>query len=105
MTQNDQSLVLRFRDLVRPTPGYTIEEHNKISAVHGYTWWGWWKKQSEDVPLELWGKLQRRTQQEPVHVFLLDSGQKKLYQANLLGLHFVPGSELCEAPEQGAKTP
>ncbi len=52
-------LLLRFRDLVNPQGDSTIHEHQDIISRHGYVWWAWWKKQTERVPIELWGQLKQ----------------------------------------------
>lgn len=39
-----ENLLLRFRDTNNLD---TISEHQKLIDKYGYTWWGWWKKDSE----------------------------------------------------------
>jgi 3',5'-cyclic AMP phosphodiesterase CpdA len=104
--EGESTLVLRFRDLVVPTPGYTISQHRRIIEQSGYAWWGWWKKQTEKVPEALWSQLRRRTDGDRrISVYLLDSGQKCLYRAELAEVEFNPGREGIPAPEAGSKTP
>ena len=100
------AIVLRFRDLNPPTPGNTIESHQKIVSAEGYVWWGWWKKQSEEFPLPLLGKLLKQAKGKvPLDAFLVDSGQKLLYKTEILDLSFNGDGEEMSAPEDGAKTP
>lgn len=41
-------LILRFRN---PSPNVdTIEEHRRLIESHGTVWWGWWKKDIEELP-------------------------------------------------------
>ena len=78
-------VILRFRDLVVPTPGHTISEHTGLIKQFGYTWWGWWKKQAEKVPEATWSNLIREVEANRIgDLYLLDSGQRKLYKAELL---------------------
>jgi 3',5'-cyclic AMP phosphodiesterase CpdA len=98
-------LILRFRDLVNPSPGYTIGQHREVITKNGYTWWGWWKKQAEKVPEQLLTAIKADAAKKPAKILLLDSGQRKLYRAELLDVLFVPGSDEVPAPEDGVKTP
>lgn len=52
----DSLMLLRYRDLTRPT----IKSHRAIIECAGYVWWGWWKKFLENPQLELWESLRRR---------------------------------------------
>ena len=100
-------LILRFRDLAVSTPGYTIDQHNELVFAHGYTWWGWWKKQSEHVPVQLWDDILSEINQigGPVTIYLLDTGQRKLYKGKLNGIEFEPGQRHLSPPEEGNRTP
>lgn len=98
-------LCLRYRDLLDPTPGWTIARHEEIAKKHGYAWWAWWKKQDETKPTQLWSDLQAQVDAGETFVFLVDSGQRKLYRARLLGIKSELGEVLTAAPENGDKTP
>jgi len=99
-------LLLRFRDLSSPIPGHTIQQHSLVIEANGYAWWAWWKKQSEDIPVQLWSDLLRQIARTgPAPVFLVDSGQRRLYRTTLQGIDFDPAGNLKEAPEGGSKTP
>jgi len=99
-------VILRFRDLVVPTPGHTIREHTELINQFGYTWWGWWKKQAEKVPEATWSILIREVNASRVgDLYLLDSGQRKLYKAELLDVSYAPGKDEAPVPENGEKTP
>src|SRR3954452_2795798 len=105
-SEKDLVLVLRFRDLAPPIPGNTISEHEKIIAAHGYTWWGWWKKQKETIPVALWGEVLKQARRpEGVIAFLLDSGQRYLYQTTIHTIFSDPGELFVHAPEDGTRTP
>ncbi len=96
-------LVLRFRDLVVSTAGHTVAEHNKIIAKHGYVWWGWWRKQNEQIPVALWQSINAQSEESSTTVLLVDSGQRKLFRATLAEVSY--SLDESEAPENGAKTP
>lgn len=100
------TLILRFRDLVRPEPGYTVAQHNEIVRKHGHTWWGWWKKQTEEIPVEVWSTVARQaaTGSSGIRALLLDSGQRKLYSTQILDVSFRPSHEHAPSPEAD-KTP
>ena len=51
------SIILRFRDLVTQ-PGATILEHRAIIKNRGSTWWGWWNKAYERVPVDVFRHLE-----------------------------------------------
>ncbi|MEQ8272770.1 MAG: metallophosphoesterase [Deltaproteobacteria bacterium] len=97
-------LILRFRDLVNPTKGHTVDEHNEVTRNAGYVWWGWWKKQNEEVPVGLWSQLARQIDNDGARAILLDSGQRRLFEAPLLAIDFKPNVEPFTAPEDGQKT-
>lgn len=66
----DSLMLLRYRDLIRPT----IAKHREILAQDGYVWWGWWKKFHENPQIELWESLRQRLASPPCRVALFDSG-------------------------------
>lgn len=78
--QNNTTLVLRFRDLVTEA-GETILKHKAIIDEKGYVWWAWWKKGAEITPTTEFGSICAYAQEKPLCVYLLDSGQEKLYKA------------------------
>lgn len=99
-------LVLRFRDLAPATPGHTIQAHRDVIKASGYVWWAWWKKQSESIPVLLWDEVTGQIRDNgSARVYLLDSGQRKLYRARLKEISAALGQGLTRAPESGAKTP
>ena len=94
--------IFRFRDLGKEE-GFTIKQHNAISKVNGYVWWGWWGKSGECFPdPELGTKLDT----ESFKVFLFDSGQQKFYQTTLQKIHSTrSGNRKVKCPEDGKYTP
>lgn len=84
---NIETLVLRFRDLAVSD---TIAEHQKIikDTAKKYCWWGWWNKPQEQLPCDVFAKLNSVAQQSEFKVFLFDSGNKKLYTAKCTEIKF-----------------
>lgn len=102
----DIVLILRFRDLSPRIAGYTIDEHRKCITKHGYTWWGWWAKQSEPINVQLWSDLAVQIHEHgPARAYLLDSGQQRLYETTIEGVEFETNRLPIPAPEKGEKTP
>ena len=95
------TIILRFRDLGR-ADGDTISLHNQIINEHKYTWWGWWKKANETTPIDEFGVLSARANSSDIPVFLMDSGQHKLYKATCKEVKAFKDKSL--SPEQN-KTP
>jgi predicted MPP superfamily phosphohydrolase len=78
---DDVRFLFRFRDLVADT----VAEHRKTVAAHGSVWWGWWKRPSEDVRLDVWQALKNASPAAPVRIGLFDSGQGVVFPATLTG--------------------
>lgn len=75
-----ENIVLRFRDLVTEE-NETIRKHQEIINKKGYVWWAWWKKGAEVTPLTEFSLLANRAKEKNIDIYLLDSGQEKLYKA------------------------
>jgi hypothetical protein len=95
-------LVLRFRDLVTE-PGGTISEHRKIIVGRGYVWWGWWMRQYETPPADLFKQIydEIRGGTEP-DAFLLDSGRAQLHGCRISDLRVAPAGDMIGPPELDA---
>lgn len=91
------TLALRFRDLVAPT----IERHQEvISHQHGYVWWGWWNKPAEQIPRETFASLREVIERDgSLQIYLLDSGEERLYRAKLTGIRDAPTKQPIPSPE------
>lgn len=84
---NEQTLVLRFRDL-STAKGDTINLHQEVIAQKGEVWWGWWKGGADSDCEEAIYYLseiladERSTSKDHIlTLFLLDTGQDRLYSA------------------------
>ena len=93
----NMTIILRFRDLVTET-GETIAEHDKIIKDKRSVWWAWWNKGNEQIPLQEFSVLRTLAENCGVPIYLLDSGQKKLYKTMCSGLHLSP-TGLVASPE------
>ncbi len=79
---DDLQFLFRFRDLVAKT----VESHQSVINAHGATWWGWWKRPSEDNRAEVWNALAKATEANPIVVGLFDSGGDRVYRALVTGI-------------------
>ncbi|WP_426256796.1 metallophosphoesterase family protein [Sphingomonas sp. DC2300-3] len=84
---DDLQFLFRFRDLVAKT----IDSHQSVIKTHGATWWGWWKRPSEDNRAEVWHALAKATETNPIAVGLFDSGGGRVYRALVTGI--IPPEE------------
>lgn len=65
-------IALRFRDT---TPGIdTIEEHCSLIGSRGAVWWGWWRKETEDVTAA-------DAPQGKCTLILLDRSTRRMFEA------------------------
>lgn len=97
-------LLLRYRDI---TPSInTIEEHNKIARDKGKVLWGWWKKPSEPMPNPYLFDLAEEMKLNSLtsKVFLINSGTKELYEAELYSIYYKLG-ELKSIPTDSGLCP
>lgn len=96
-----ETIILRFRDL---NTSDTIKSHKDIIDKFCYVWWGWWAKPQEKVPMDEFNYLYELSVSETgLKVFLLDSGNEKVYEAVCNNIKFYNG-QLMETPEPD-KTP
>ena len=92
-------LMLRYRDLVTE-PGGTLREHRLLIKQFGYVWWGWWMRQYERVPRELFASLIEATRRGAfVTAYLFDSGSGLLHSCSIGDLRVAPGDAGLGAPE------
>lgn len=84
------TIILRFRDLITEDDG-TIQDHQNLISNFGEVWWGWWMKQDETPPNDLFAKLNEQINSEgSLKAFLFDSGTLKLYKTNILKILVAP---------------
>lgn len=95
-----KSILLRFRD---SSTENTILEHQEIISKYKYTWWGWWKKDSEPYPHEEIKEIVTILQKGPMEIGLFNRSENKFYRANLVEIFnkeqaSVPSPELELTP-------
>src|SRR4051812_9126137 len=96
---SDIHYLFRFRDLV----ANTIEEHRKVISEHGWCWWGWWKRPSEDSRSDIWSGLAEETKGgASVDVGLFDSGSGKIYRATVSGIIEPSSENMVKVPDDQA---
>src|SRR5882672_2764765 len=88
------TMALRFRDLVGP-PDSTIQRHNDLiaSTSEKRVWWGWWSKPQEKVPFNVFAQFTALTKTKKILIFLVDSGQEKLYLAEIDDVYYSPADQ------------
>ena len=90
------TMILRFRDLVADT----IIEHRNLIEQYGYVWWGWWNKPDEKIPRHTFAKFQEIIRDKShLWVYLIDSGKRNLYKAQLVEIDVSQNEEVKECPE------
>src|SRR5262245_50947857 len=102
LAESSELLVLRFRDLVTERGG-TIEEHRRIQQTRGWVWWGWWMRQYESPPTELFQHLAETLNGgiEPV-VYLFDTGRASIYSSRVIDLRTALSGETIGPPDLGS---
>lgn len=69
------TIALRFRDT---TAGIdTISAHQKIIDEAGAVWWGWWKKDFEDAPLDF-----LKGAETNIELYIVDRSKSRMFRAN-----------------------
>lgn len=97
-----QTIILRFRDLVTEEDE-TIVKHKSIIEQNGYVWWAWWKKGNEKLPVDDFSAFSTYAKSKSIDVYLMDSGQAKLYKASCRDICLSADAEM-DSPEP-QKTP
>lgn len=95
-----KTLILRFRDL-DIAENETIKRHQSIIDEKDHVWWAWWKKGNEKTPQDEFGALNTQADNSPIEVFLVDSGQRKLYKALCAQIKANKNKKI-ESPEKDA---
>ncbi len=104
MASDVSTLILRFRDLSTQS-GDTLRLHSQIIAeqARGYVWWGWWNKSGEVIPDEIFRAFQKKIQSKrSVPFYLLDSGNKMLYEARCVEIEWDKTHQRVPSPEPEA---
>jgi len=81
MTDQEQLIVLRFRDIELPS-GETIARHRATIAEHTFCWWGWLFRDYERNPHVELAEMVRRLTEPALPIALLDTGRGLVYRAS-----------------------
>ena len=95
-----KTVILRFRDLITKRDE-TVEKHQQIAKAKGHVWWGWWNKGGETVPGQAFRTLVQKTRgKKGLTIYLMDSGQEKLYKANCIDIAWEATHEHIRSPNK-----
>lgn len=97
---NDEiRFLFRFRDLSHDT----LKEHRNLIKSHQSVWWGWWKRPTEYVRMDVWEKLQEQiVTQKKVRIGLFHSGTGQVFSADVTEVTLPENenaTELLEPPK------
>jgi hypothetical protein len=91
-------IILRFRDLITEEEG-TINDHLSLITMYGEVWWGWWMKQDETPPIELFKSLAETIDNVGyTTAFLFDTGLLKFYQVKISKILVAPQKNKIGTP-------
>lgn len=91
-------IILRFRDLITEDGG-TIDDHQTLISKFGEVWWGWWMKQDETPPIELFKNMANDIEKDNFVIsYLFDSGVLKLYEINIIKILVAPQKNKIGTP-------
>lgn len=90
-----ETVLLRFRD--HRTDIDTVRAHLGLIAEYRYTWWGWWRKESEPDHWRDLEELQYRARQNPITIGLFDRSTGRYFFAQ--AADFIRDEEHRGAPE------
>ncbi len=95
----NKTLILRFRDLITEDDG-TINDHLNMIYNYGEVWWGWWMKQNETPPRDLFIDLFNELEGKGMlFIYLFNSGLNKLYKARLIKMLVAPEGNTIRTPD------
>lgn len=93
-----ETMILRFRDL-STSVGETVRLHQSKIDKHKYTWWGWWSKAGETVPIETFRTLMSVIDSKGyLDIFLFDTGTGTLYPAKIEDIRWDPRFQEIASP-------
>jgi hypothetical protein len=97
-------MILRFRDL-SVDEGVTISAHSAIVAEKASVWWGWWKKQGEKVPVEIFQAFASEAKKSGgLEIYLFDTGTLSLFKTTLIDIYWDAKGDFTATPDT-AQTP
>ncbi len=95
----DERIILRFRDLVTEEGG-TIDEHRAVIRSQGEVWWGWWMRQYETPPREVFASLVERISHDgPVQAYLCNTGEGRIFTCLVADVKVAPPGTTIGTPD------
>jgi len=92
-------IILRFRDLITEDDG-TINDHLDLLSIYGEVWWGWWMRQYEQPPRELFKDISNQIDKKiGVKGFLFNTGNSKFYQTTISRALVAPLNNKIGTPD------
>jgi len=95
-----ETVLLRFRDHRLDID--TVRAHLDIIEKYSYTWWGWWRKESEPDHQRDLEELKYRVKERPISIGLFDRSTERYFFAQ--ATDFIRDTEHRGSPEVD-KTP
>lgn len=94
----EEKIILRFRDLITEDDG-TINDHQILINKFGEVWWGWWMKQDETPPYDLFKKLANEMEEKHfIKSYLFNTGLLKIYEVNIIKVLVAPKHNKINTP-------
>jgi hypothetical protein len=94
-----KTIILRFRDLITEDEG-TIYDHMNLITDFGEVWWGWWMKQYEIPPRELFIELISFIENNNfLKAYLFNTGSNKIYETNIKKILVAPLNHTIQTPD------
>ena len=94
-----KKIILRFRDLITENDG-TINDHHSLINEYGEVWWGWWMKQQETPPREVFKDISIEIKNNGfAEAYLFNSGLNKFYKATIVKILLAPKSYTIGTPD------
>ncbi len=95
----NKTLILRFRDLITEDDG-TINDHLNMIYNYGEVWWGWWMKQHEIPPRNLFIDVFNELEKSGlINIYLFNSGLNKIYKAKTVKILVAPQGNTIRTPD------
>jgi len=92
-------VILRFRDLVTEEGG-TVAEHRAILRSAGRVWWGWWMRQYETPPRQLFSRLRQEIEAEGMILgYLFNTGEGRLFTCKIVDVRVAPPGSTIATPD------
>jgi predicted phosphodiesterase len=81
------TIILRFRDTEKDID--TISEHINMIDSKGFTWWGWWKKSSETIDVEIFRSLKNKISNGEIKkIGLFDRTTNRFFIAQISNIEY-----------------